>query len=183
LMKQCYSDIIAITPATLERLRDVYGILEPEWRERFGHGFDALTESEARQVLRYKSADAVRSAVLARGNARLVGGLPEGMGRTGNGGEGGQGPGGKGPDDEGPDDAGAGGGLAEPEAGFEVGDPALAADAQRILDDIGDLDIVVPRDDGSTRKVSARTLLAESDDDANALAELIACIGKKPDVS
>ncbi|WP_421221835.1 LPD38 domain-containing protein [Aeromonas enteropelogenes] len=66
-----YSAKIAIDSATLEQLRDQYDgtDLEAWWHNRFGYGFDSLTESEARYLLRAKDADKIRDRVVAAGQA------------------------------------------------------------------------------------------------------------------
>lgn len=64
-----YSAKIAIDSSTLEQLRDQYEgtDLEAWWHNRFGYGFDSLTESEGRYLLRTKDADKVRDRVTAAG--------------------------------------------------------------------------------------------------------------------
>lgn len=64
-----YSAKIAIDSSTLEQLRDQYDGtgLEAWWHNRFGYGFDSLTESEARYLLRAKDADKIRDRVTAAG--------------------------------------------------------------------------------------------------------------------
>ncbi|WEA32605.1 MULTISPECIES: LPD38 domain-containing protein [Aeromonas] len=64
-----YSAKIAIDSSTLEQLRDQYDGtgLEAWWHNRFGYGFDSLTESEGRYLLRAKDADKVRDRVAAAG--------------------------------------------------------------------------------------------------------------------
>ncbi|MFB2850252.1 LPD38 domain-containing protein [Aeromonas veronii] len=64
-----YSAKIAIDSSTLEQLRDQYDGtgLEAWWHNRFGYGFDSLTESEGRYLLRAKDADKVRDRVTAAG--------------------------------------------------------------------------------------------------------------------
>ncbi|WP_238157610.1 hypothetical protein [Aeromonas salmonicida] len=64
-----YSAKIAIDSSTLEQLRDQYDGtgLEAWWQNRFGYGFDSLTESEGRYLLRAKDADKVRDRVSAAG--------------------------------------------------------------------------------------------------------------------
>ncbi len=66
-----YSAKIAIDSSTLEQLRDQYDGtgLEAWWHNRFGYGFDSLTESEGRYLLRAKDADKVRDRVTAAGHA------------------------------------------------------------------------------------------------------------------
>ncbi|MFB2863093.1 LPD38 domain-containing protein [Aeromonas sp. MdU4] len=64
-----YSAKIAIDSSTLEQLREQYDGtgLEAWWQNRFGYGFDSLTESEGRYILRAKDADKVRDRVAAAG--------------------------------------------------------------------------------------------------------------------
>ncbi|BCR29879.1 hypothetical protein KAM448_05930 [Aeromonas caviae] len=64
-----YSAKIAIDSSTLEQLRDQYDGtgLEAWWHNRFGYGFDSLTESEGRYLLRAKDADKVRDRVASSG--------------------------------------------------------------------------------------------------------------------
>ncbi len=56
-----YSAKIALTTDTLDALRGKHGDLEPWWRAEFGYGFDALTESEARYLVRAEDADTIRT--------------------------------------------------------------------------------------------------------------------------
>lgn len=61
------STILALQPETLTELRAVHGPeLENWWRELFGFGFDALTESEARYLIARTDADRIRREILAR---------------------------------------------------------------------------------------------------------------------
>lgn len=64
-----YSAKIAIDSSTLEQLREQYDGtgLEAWWQNRFSYGFDSLTESEGRYILRAKDADKVRDRVAAAG--------------------------------------------------------------------------------------------------------------------
>ncbi|MFM4777044.1 LPD38 domain-containing protein [Aeromonas veronii] len=66
-----YSAKIAIDSSTLKQLRDHYDgtDLEAWWQNRFGYGFDSLTESEGRYLLRAKDADKIRGRVTAAGYA------------------------------------------------------------------------------------------------------------------
>ena len=49
---------------TLHSTRDRYGKeLESWWRQSFGYGFDKLTESEARYLLRAENAHTIRDRV------------------------------------------------------------------------------------------------------------------------
>lgn len=65
-----YSRKLALDPTTLGNVRDRFGRIEGWWRRQFGHGFDGLTESEARTILTYDggrlSPDALRDRVTAR---------------------------------------------------------------------------------------------------------------------
>lgn len=55
------SATLALAPNTLQMLRGKYGTaFEQWWREQFGVGFDAFTESEARYLLRAEDVDTVR---------------------------------------------------------------------------------------------------------------------------
>ena len=61
------SSILALSPATLARLRQVHGEdLENWWRQQFGFGFESLTESEARYLIKRTDAQRVRAEVIAR---------------------------------------------------------------------------------------------------------------------
>lgn len=61
-----YSAKIAISTETCENLRERYGPLEIWWRAEFGYGFDRLTESEARYLLRGgQDVDTLRNRILA----------------------------------------------------------------------------------------------------------------------
>ncbi|MCL2345022.1 MAG: hypothetical protein FWC58_04115 [Desulfobulbus sp.] len=51
---------------TLNELRSKHGTeLENWWKERFGHAFDALTQSEARYLARSPDADTIRNRIVA----------------------------------------------------------------------------------------------------------------------
>lgn len=56
-----YSSILAINSETLTSLRLKHGDIEPWWKSTFGFGFDALTESEARYLLKAENADIIRT--------------------------------------------------------------------------------------------------------------------------
>jgi hypothetical protein len=61
-----YSARLALSSETLERLRNKHGSdLEDWWKNRFGYGFELLTESEARYLERIQNADEIRDRVLA----------------------------------------------------------------------------------------------------------------------
>jgi len=55
-------------------MRDKHGNeLEDWWKEKFGHAFDCLTQSEARYLLRTENADRVRDKIVEaeqKGNRR-----------------------------------------------------------------------------------------------------------------
>lgn len=55
------SAMLGLTPQTLSRLREKHGKLEEWWKHRFGFGFEALTESEARYLYRAEDADTIRN--------------------------------------------------------------------------------------------------------------------------
>jgi len=91
-----FSHILAPRAETLAKLRAKFPDLEPWFTEQFGHGFDALTDSEAHAVLRYKSADSVRDHLAAERRARDAGeggsGPRSGESGAGEGGAGEEGP-------------------------------------------------------------------------------------------
>jgi hypothetical protein len=61
-----HSAQLKLTTARLDELRNKHGReLEHWWQQRFGHAFDALTESEARYLVRTPDADAVRNRIIA----------------------------------------------------------------------------------------------------------------------
>lgn len=65
LTGKAYSSKLALTNETLHALRTKHGNLESWWCEQFGFGFDALTESETRYLLRTEDADTIRSRLAA----------------------------------------------------------------------------------------------------------------------
>ena len=67
-----YSAKLALSSLTLHSIRDRYGKeLESWWRQSFGYGFDKLTESEARYLLRAENAHTIRDRVAqARSEAK-----------------------------------------------------------------------------------------------------------------
>ncbi|MFH1602552.1 MAG: hypothetical protein ABIH03_01430 [Pseudomonadota bacterium] len=67
-----YSAKLALSPQKLHSLRDRYGKeLEIWWHQSFGYGFDKLTESEARYLLRAENAHTIRDRVAqARSEAK-----------------------------------------------------------------------------------------------------------------
>jgi len=61
-----YSSVLALSAETLTLLRGKYHELEQWWREFFGYGFDCLTESEARYILKSeKDVDSLRNRIIA----------------------------------------------------------------------------------------------------------------------
>jgi hypothetical protein len=64
-----YSARQALTKDTLERLRGKHGEVETGWQARFGYGFDRLTESEARYLVRTEDAHTIRSRIAEAGCA------------------------------------------------------------------------------------------------------------------
>jgi hypothetical protein len=86
LMGSKFSHILAPRRATLARLREKLPQLEPWWKKTYGHGLDALTDSEANYLGSFNSTDAIRD--------RLA---PSGQTAGGRGGPGGDGAGARGP--------------------------------------------------------------------------------------
>lgn len=61
-----YSARLSPSAAQLKALRERHGnASEQWWRQKFGHAFDALTESEARYLARTESFDRVRNLIAA----------------------------------------------------------------------------------------------------------------------
>lgn len=61
-----HSARLKLTATQLETLRNQHGEeLEHWWHARFGHAFDALTESEARYLARTPDADTIRNRIAA----------------------------------------------------------------------------------------------------------------------
>ncbi|MGQ0594459.1 MAG: phosphoribosyltransferase [Gammaproteobacteria bacterium] len=66
-----YSARLRPEPDQLSKLRAKHGQdLDDFWRERFGHGFDALTQSEARYLSRSPDADTIRNRLAEKEPAR-----------------------------------------------------------------------------------------------------------------
>lgn len=62
-----YSVQLRLSEATLQKLGEKYERLEKWWQNKFGYGFQALTEWEARYLLNSgKTPDEVRTEILAR---------------------------------------------------------------------------------------------------------------------
>jgi adenine/guanine phosphoribosyltransferase-like PRPP-binding protein len=66
-----YSRTLRLSPDTLAQVRERYGDLENSFREATGRGFDGLTESEARYLVKHDSPDTIRDRILAEGHARV----------------------------------------------------------------------------------------------------------------
>lgn len=65
-----YSAKLALLPETLQALRAKHGQeIENWWRGHFGHGFEGLTESEARYLVRAEDADTIRAKLSQAGFA------------------------------------------------------------------------------------------------------------------
>lgn len=58
-----FSARLALSAERLTELRAKHGELEDWWRESFGFGFDALTESEARYLVNTADADTIRDRI------------------------------------------------------------------------------------------------------------------------
>jgi len=65
-----FSAKISLSKQRLNSLCDKYADFENWWKDRFGYGFDCLTESEARYLERSPDADTIRSKVIAAEQAR-----------------------------------------------------------------------------------------------------------------
>jgi hypothetical protein len=86
LMAGPFSHILAPTRTTLERLRDKLPQLEPWWKATYGHGFEGLTDSEAKYLASLNSTDAIRDRLAAGARSpakRRNPGDPEGPGEIG----------------------------------------------------------------------------------------------------
>jgi len=71
-----HSAKLRLTPERLNELRYTHGAeLEHWWQERFGHAFDALTESEARYLVRTPDIATIRNRIAA---AEQAGDCPQG---------------------------------------------------------------------------------------------------------
>ena len=66
-----YSAKLALSDETLSNIREQYSEsgLEKWWGEQFGYGFEKLTESEARYLLRAKDADKIRARITSERQA------------------------------------------------------------------------------------------------------------------
>lgn len=62
-----YSAKISPDQATIDKLRSKHGDLEDDFRAATGHGFDALTQSEARYLANYEPAQRLRDRIVEEG--------------------------------------------------------------------------------------------------------------------
>ncbi len=62
-----YSRVLKPSPELLGHVRDRFASVEPDFRAATGHGFDALTESEARYLAKHDSPESVRDRIAAAG--------------------------------------------------------------------------------------------------------------------
>lgn len=65
-----YSAKLSLSDETLSQLRERLGDLEGVFREATGYGYDFLTESEARALVKFKPVERVRDRILAQRDAR-----------------------------------------------------------------------------------------------------------------
>lgn len=65
-----YSAKLILSDELLNELRETFGDVENDFRKANGYGFEGLTESEARALVRFRPADAVRSRIIAEGNEK-----------------------------------------------------------------------------------------------------------------
>lgn len=77
-----YSATLRPAPETLSALRAKHGDLEQDFIAATGHGFDSLTESEARYLAKFKPAQAVRDRILAARDGGSDGNRPADAGRV-----------------------------------------------------------------------------------------------------
>lgn len=63
-----YSAIIKHSQQTLEKLREQFADIEADFRAAAGHGFESLTESEARYLANFKPAYTIRDRIVAAGS-------------------------------------------------------------------------------------------------------------------
>jgi len=73
-----HSAKVRLTQDSLDKLRNKHGTeLEHWWQKRFGHTFDALTESEARYLIHTAESATIRDRIAA---AEQAGNRPHGGG-------------------------------------------------------------------------------------------------------
>jgi adenine/guanine phosphoribosyltransferase-like PRPP-binding protein len=71
LTGKAHSAKLAPSNEQLEELRNKHGSdIETWWKDRFGHAFDSLTQSEARYLARTESADIIRNRIAEAEQAR-----------------------------------------------------------------------------------------------------------------
>lgn len=79
-----YSAKLEPSSELLQQVRDRFQSVEPAFRAATGYGFDALTESEARYLVKHNDAESVRTRITEAGLQRIEGsdqGVPEGTAR------------------------------------------------------------------------------------------------------
>ena len=79
-----YSAKMEPSPELLQQVRERFQSIEPEFRAATGYGFDALTESEARYLVKHDDAESVRARIVEAGRERINGvdrGVPEAAAR------------------------------------------------------------------------------------------------------
>jgi hypothetical protein len=77
-----YSVKLCCSDEFLGEIREKFGDVEDAFRRATGYGFDFLTESEARALVKFHPADAVRSSIFAEGNEKSIGVDEEGTGES-----------------------------------------------------------------------------------------------------
>jgi len=78
-----YSAKLNLSEDLLDQLRAKFSDVEDDFRRATGYGFDYLTESEARTLVKFKPANTVRDRIIAEGDARGGGMDGSGTGEAG----------------------------------------------------------------------------------------------------
>jgi hypothetical protein len=65
-----YSSTMSLSQDLLSQVRERFQDVESSFRAATGYGFDALTQSEARYLAHFKSADTARARIIAAGGSR-----------------------------------------------------------------------------------------------------------------
>lgn len=68
-----YSATLRLSEGLLTQLRERLGDVENDFRRATGYGFEQLTESEARTLVKFRPLERVRDRILEEGNARVDG--------------------------------------------------------------------------------------------------------------
>lgn len=79
-----YSAKIGSFPELLQQVRERFQSIEPAFSAATEYGFDALTESEARYLVKHDDAESVRTRIVEAGRKRINGfdrGVPEAAAR------------------------------------------------------------------------------------------------------